>query len=156
EDYEAQRFRRLSDTTFRAYVRTLFAQIHFKVAVSVPTACGSAALMAVGGLYVVQGRLSVGTLLVFLAYLDSLYWPMSALAYLATGYASAAASSRRVFEILDAEDVIHDAPQARPLPVLPAVNRGHVRLENVVFGYEPNCAVLKGISVEAHPNETVA
>src|SRR2546426_708364 len=89
EEYEDKRFRRLSETTFQGYVRTLYSQLHFKVAVSIPTAVGTAGMMALGGIYVLQGSLSIGSLLVFLAYLDSLYGPLSAFAYLATGYASA-------------------------------------------------------------------
>ena len=156
EEYEDGRFRRLSETTFQAYVRTLYSTIHFKMAVSMPTAIGTAGMMALGGVSVLRGSLSVGSLLVFLAYLDALYGPLSALAYLASGFASSAASSRRVFELLDTDDVIREAPGAMPLPVPASGKRGHVRLENVVFGYETRCAVLKGITLEACPGESVA
>src|SRR5262249_53472839 len=78
------------------------------------------------------------------------------LAYLSTAFASASASSRRVFEIFHAHDAIQDAPGARPLSVPPGNKPGHVRLENVTFGYESDQPVLKSITLDAYPGEIVA
>jgi ATP-binding cassette subfamily B protein/subfamily B ATP-binding cassette protein MsbA len=100
--------------------------------------------------------LSVGSLLVFLAYLASLYAPIETLAFLATGYASAAARARRVMEMLGAEDLVRDVPGAKSLPPRPEGDRGHVCLEGVFFGYEPNRPVLYDITLAACPGETVA
>ena len=96
---------------------------------------------------------SLGTLIVFLSYLTALYAPLVALAYFSSTFASAAGSARRVTEVLDARDMVRDAPGAEPLPN-PA--RGHVQLEGIVFGYEPGRPVLKEISLEVMPGETVA
>jgi ATP-binding cassette subfamily B protein/subfamily B ATP-binding cassette protein MsbA len=81
---------------------------------------------------------------------------MQSLAYLASSVAAAAARARRVFEVLDLDERIRDAPDARPLPARPAGQRGHVRLEGITFGYEPGQAVLENISMEVSPGETVA
>jgi ATP-binding cassette subfamily B protein/subfamily B ATP-binding cassette protein MsbA len=65
---------------------------------------------------------------------------------------SAAGSARRVMEILDKEQEVENKPQARVINEV----RGHVRFENVSFGYEENQLILKDISFEALPGQTVA
>jgi ATP-binding cassette subfamily B protein len=130
--------------------------LQFKVGVNAATAVGTAAMMLLGGFQVLQGSLSVGGLLVFLAYMASLYSPLETLAYLSSGFAAAAAKARRVLEILDTEEGVRDRPGARVLPPCPAGERGHVQLRGVTFGYEPGVALLKEINLEARPGETVA
>ncbi len=156
EDHEDKRFRSLSHRTVRACLSVIVSQLQFKIGTTAVTAIGTAAVMVVGGLHVVQGSLSVGSLLVFLSYLASLYAPLETLAYISSGFASASACARRVVEVLDVEDEVRDAPGSKPLPVHTTGGRGHVRFENVTFGYEPGCPVLKDISIEAFPGETVA
>lgn len=156
EDYEDRRFRGLSLRIVGAYLKLLLSQLWFQVTVGVPTAVGTAAMLVLGGFHVLQGSLSIGSLLVFLAYLEFLYGPMATLAYLSSGYASAAASSRRVLEILDANDLLRDAPGARPLIIPAAGKRAHVQFRNVTFGYEPGQPVLKEVTLEAAPGETLA
>ncbi|MGV0106882.1 Multidrug ABC transporter ATP-binding protein [Nostoc sp. DSM 114160] len=156
EAHEDERFRYLSQKALQAYVRSILAQMQFKVGVGGVTAVGTAAIMAYGGFQVLDGSLSIGSLLVFLSYLASLYVPMATLAYMSSSFASAAASARRVLEVLDTQDGVQDAPDVRPLPVRPVGGRGHVCLEKVTFGYEPNYPVLQEITLEAQPGETIA
>jgi ATP-binding cassette subfamily B protein len=156
ESFQDDRFRALSKRGVEAYLQLLKTQLRFKIVVATPTAVGSAAMLVLGGFQVLQGTMSVGSLLVFLAYVESLYAPLSTIAYLSSDYAVAAASARRVLEILDLKDVIHDAPGARTLPILPTRQRGHLVLENITFGYEQSRPVLHDISIEARPGETVA
>ncbi len=59
----------------------------------------------------------------------------------------------RVLEILESQDQVREMPGAR---LLEARSSGRVRLEDVTFGYEPGCPVLKGVSLEARPGETIA
>jgi hypothetical protein len=60
--------------------------------------------MVIGGMHVLDGTLSLGQLLVFMAYLAPLYAPGETLAYAFTTFSAAAASARRVLEVLDEED----------------------------------------------------
>jgi ATP-binding cassette subfamily B protein/subfamily B ATP-binding cassette protein MsbA len=156
EAYENRRFRGLSRRTLSAYLRATVSQLQFKIGVSGVTAVGTAVIMAIGGLRVLQGLLTVGDLLVFLSYLASLYAPVKTLAYLSLGFASATARARRVFEVLEVRDRIQDAPEAKPLSTLPAGQRGHIRLEGVTFGYEPDRPILQDVALEACPGEVVA
>ena len=112
--------------------------------------------MVFGGLHVLQAKLSLGSLLVFLSYLASLYMPLYNLAYLSTGFASAAAGARRVLEVLGSEEKITDAPGAKPLPKRREGEGGHIAFEEVTFGYEHGRPVLHNISLKAHPGKTLA
>ncbi len=156
ESYEDERFRRLSGRTVQAYLRAVVAQLQFRVGTKAATAVGAAVIMAIGGIHVLRGSLSVGSLIVFLSYLVSLYAPLEVLAYLSSGFATAAAGARRVLSILDAGAGLEERPDAKPLARRAARERGHVRLEGVTFGYEVGRPVLHEITLEAQPGETVA
>ncbi len=155
-------FQSLAQRTLGAYQRAILAQMQFKVGVGAALAVGTAAMMLLGGLQVLQGALSVGVLLVFLSYLVSLYTPLEMLAYVSMGFASAAARARRVLDVLAVDQEVQEAPDARPLPAQPGSIAGHhaaprrVRLEDVTFGYEPQRPVLRDVTLEARPGETVA
>jgi len=155
EDYEEKKFRQMSFRTLQAYLRAVASQLQFKVGVGGVLAVGTAVIMGIGGIHVVRESLSVGGLLVFLTYLASLYGPMTTLAYLASGFAAAAGGARRVLEVMGQEDEIKDMPGCRPLPGKGTTGR-HVRFEKVTAGYEKDRPVLKEVSFEALPGETVA
>jgi len=156
ESYEEQRFRDLARRTLRASIRSTVAQSQFRVGVNAAAAVGTTAVMIVGGHHVLQGRLSLGSLLVCLNYLASLYAPLSALAFLSSGFAAATARARRVIEILDADEEVRDLPGARSLGSRQDGLRGRVEFDQVTFGYETGRPVLREISLQACPGELVA
>jgi ATP-binding cassette, subfamily B, bacterial len=156
EDHEDRRFRSLSQRTHRASLRAVASQTQFGIGVDATTAIGTAVILVIGGVHVLQGQLLLGSLLVILTYLASLYAPLSTLAYLSSGFASAAARARRVFEILDVEESIKDAPGAEPMPARPKGKPGAVRLEEVTFGYEPGRPALQDITLSVQPGEVIA
>src|SRR5207237_1005405 len=65
---------------------------------------------------------------------------------------AASAQADRVMEILETPTGVPESPEARDIRVEP----GHIRFEDVVFGYEPERPVLKGVSLEARPGEVIA
>ena len=155
ESSQDRRFSDLCAQTGRAYVRSVLAQLQFKVGASMVTATATAVVIAVGGTQVLAGSLTLGSLLVFLSYLTSLYAPMETLAYLSTGVASARAGARRIFETLDADDHVREHP--RPRHPATTLNRGaHVRFDDVTFGYDAGRPMLPNLSLEARPGQIVA
>ena len=158
EAHEESRFRDLADRSVRAYLRTLSTQIQFRFGVDGCEALGIAAIMLIGGYHVLAGTVSVGTLVVFLSYVTALYAPLLTFAYVAMTVASATGSARRVEQVLDATDTVAESVDAAPLrrPDAARGARGHVRLEGVVFGYEPGVRVLRDLDLEARPGETLA
>ena len=157
EEATNQRFRGLAQQTIRANLRTLASQQQFNVSTSTLATVATASVMVVGGWSVLQGSLTVGSLLVLIAYFRQLYSSVENLAYIGAGFASARAGARRVFEVIGSDrNSVHEAPAARPLPIAPHGPRGHLRLEDVTFGYEPDRPVLRDVSLEARPGEVVA
>lgn len=156
EEFERQRFREGAERCIRASLQSEWSQQQFQLSTGLITALGTAIVMTVGGFSVLEGRLSVGSLLVLIAYFAALYSPIETLAYLSEGFASAAAGARRVFEILAAKDAVDPEPvSAREGPT---PNRGDlsIRFDRVTVGYEPNRPVLTELSLTIEPGETVA
>lgn len=153
ERREHSRFSNVTRSAGKAYLRTVLVQMKFSVGVGLVTALGTAALMYAGGTQVLSGRISIGELLVFLAYLHSLYGPILNLAYLSQGYASAAAGARRVLEIFEDQSRLPElvAPLRLSSPC-----RGEIGFHKVTFGYEPGRPVLHGIELLVRPGECVA
>ncbi len=152
EDREARRFREFARAAIRAQRRGVLAKHFYNLSSGLITTLGAAAILWLGALHVLEGQLTVGSLLVFLAYLTSLQSQMKAFTGIYGALQEASASVNRVMEVLEAEQEVADRPGAR---VLPGV-KGHVQIEDVSFGYEPERPILKDVSLEALPGQTVA
>lgn len=105
-----------------------------------------------GGREVIAGRLSLGELVAFNAYLLMLAMPVRTLGWMVNLFSRAISSGERIFEILDAESPVRERPRGIELPR----TRGHVRFEGVSFSYDSVSPVLRGIDLEARPGEVVA
>jgi ABC-type multidrug transport system fused ATPase/permease subunit len=122
------------------------------VAVSAVTLAGTALVLVVGGLHVLDGRLTVGALLVVIAYLAAVYNPISAIAHTTGSLQQAVVSARRVREILARVPERLDDPDALDASGV----KGCVRFEAVGFSYDGDRPVLKDVSFEVRPGEIVA
>lgn len=151
EELEHARFCKYCDETVVAYQRSTLAGMWFKLAVGLVTALGTASIMWIGARYALNGRMTVGTILVFLSYLASLYEPLNAISYSASTWQGASASTDRVLEILNIPKDVQDLPEAADIRI-----RGSVRYDRVTFGYEPGKEVLHNISFETKPGEVIA
>lgn len=157
EEQEHRRFHGLTQRTIRANLCTLLCQEQFNVSTGSLTRIATVLVMAVGGMSVLRGTMTVGDLLVVLSYFAALYSPIETLAYLGAGFASAGAGARRVLEVFDGQEAtVKELPSACPLPPPHDNRRGHIRLEGITYGYEPNRAVLHDVSLEVRPGELVA
>jgi ATP-binding cassette subfamily B protein len=110
------------------------------------------AAVAVGGYFALKGELTIGTLVAFLGYVGGMFGPVQGLTGVYQTIKKAAASVEAVFSILDAEDELSDAPDARAVGRV----RGDVEFRNVHFGYENSAAVLKGIDLQIKAGELIA
>ena len=152
EEREQERFQQFADGVIHAQQRTTLISSLNSLGSGLIATLGTGIILWFGALHVAEHRLTVGGLLVFLGYLVSLQTQMKTLAGVPTALQGLSAGVDRVSEVLEAAPEIADAPGA---PALPRV-RGQVALENVTFGYEPNHPVLRDISLEARPGETLA
>jgi ABC-type multidrug transport system fused ATPase/permease subunit len=124
----------------------------FSVAVSAVTLSGTALVLLVGGYHVLEGRLTVGTLLVVIAYLAAVYNPISAIAHTTGSLQQAVVSARRVREILAMAPEGPDDPDALDASHV----TGFVRFEAVSFAYDGDREVLTDVSFEVRPGEVAA
>ena len=113
---------------------------------------GTAAMYYVGTLHVLAGTLTLGTLLVFNAYLLMLYQPLESITYTAWAMEGATAGARRCFEVLDREDDVKDSPNAIEL----TETQGRIAFQNVTFAYAQDRHVLHDIDLQISPNQIVA
>jgi ATP-binding cassette subfamily B protein len=156
EESRVTRLRQTAEETLRAYFRGLSAQLKYRGAAGAAGALGRAAVMVVGGFRVLEGELSVGDLVVFLAYVGMLYEPIDTLANLTAGVASAHARAERVFEVIDASPYsVQDTGQANH-QYFHRKWTGAVRFENVSFAYDPARSVLEDVSIHAEPGQLIA
>jgi ATP-binding cassette, subfamily B, bacterial len=155
ERYERDQFETLATKADAAGLRATKAQLRFKLAITAITSTGAAGVIALGGFHVIDGKLTLGSLLVFLTYLQSLYGPLETVAYLSSGWAAANAGARRVYEVLDSTEVVPEAKHPTALPKHYEAG-AEVKLENVTFGYVPGKPVLHDVSFTVRPGETVA
>lgn len=152
EEESDRLFATTSGAALGATLSTTSIQLRFKVLTGLMIALGTAGILWVGGQHVLDRTLSVGSILVFISYLSSLYGPLESLMYTSSMIQGAAGSARRVMEVLAVQSEVSDRPAAAELPAA----RGHVRLEGATFGYEPGRPILRGISLEVLPGQTVA
>ncbi|HUP24719.1 MAG TPA: ABC transporter ATP-binding protein [Thermoanaerobaculia bacterium] len=117
---------------------------------------GAALVLVVGGFRVLDGAIPLGTLLVFLSYIRKMQGSAGGLFTIFAKLKTAEASIERLMEILECDQEVREAPNAKPLPATPSGKSGHVMLEDVSFGYEPRRPVLNGVTLEARPGEVVA
>ena len=117
---------------------------------------GRAVVLFAGSLQVLAGDLTVGSLLVFLAYVGQLQGTMSGLLQTYAKLKTAEASLDRLFEVLDSEETIDEVPDAQPLPAATRTGGVHIEFDRVTFGYDSNRSVLSEICFEAYPGEKIA
>ena len=155
EELNDLRFRQATAGALAATVTLTQVQLRFKVLMGLATALGTAGIYWLGARNALAASTVIGavpTILLFLFYLGSLYGPLSVVMYTSATIQTAAGSAQRVREVLDAEREVADKPGAVKL----AAAQGRVQIENVTFGYDPDRPVLRGISLNAEPGETIA
>jgi ABC-type multidrug transport system fused ATPase/permease subunit len=152
ERHELDRFVRAGAETMRARLDLTLQEAWLSVWVSAITLGGTALVLAVGGMHVLQGSLTVGSLLVAIAYLGAVYNPLSSIAHTIATLQHARVSARRVRDILALAPEPFDVPGAVPA----ARVRGDIRFDGVHFGYEPNRPILENVTFHARPGELVA
>ena len=113
---------------------------------------GSAAVYWYGGFQVIGGEISLGQLVTFTMYLGMLVWPIMSIGFVLSRYAEAMVSARRIFEVLDTEPEVKEKPGAVELKNV----RGEVCFKDVVFGYDKDKPILRGMSFKVKPGEKVA
>ena len=134
---EISRFRTRAERVRWAGVRNALLMRWFFLTLSLVSAVGTVVVFWVGGLFVLEGRFTIGTVIAFTAYLGLLYGPLSALTNARMDISTSLVSFERVFEVMDLPAEIREKPDAIALDRV----QGYVRFEGVSFSYQPGESV---------------
>ena len=152
EPFEAARYRRSGQDVMEARIAITWQESVFSVTISTITILGTALVLVVGGLHVIDGRMTIGQLVVVLTYLGSVYGPLAEVAHTSGQLQGAVAGARRVRAAFALEPETLDSPDAVPAEGL----KGEIRFEDVGFTYPDGTDVLHDIAFTAKPGEMVA
>jgi ATP-binding cassette, subfamily B, bacterial MsbA len=150
--YEVKRYGESVEDVFQVSRQRALVGAQFSATVTLLMFAAVAGLFWLGGYEVLEGRLTAGTLVASLFYALNVSEGLGTASILYGVFNSAVGASERLFELLDTPAEVGDSPGAYPLPPV----RGHVRLEAVCYGYDPERPVLQRVTLEARPGETVA
>ena len=162
EQYEVMQFHQQAQQSLQANLRLTLTNVNSALVISTLMVLGTAAMYYVGTLHVLAGTLTLGTLLIFSAYLLMLYQPLESITYTAWAMEGATAGARRCFEVLDREDDVADSPNAVAIESA----KGAIGFQNVSFGYALATAsppgggqgrlVLHDVDLRIEPNQMIA
>ena len=151
EEFEVRQFQQQARQSLQANLRLTLTNVNSALVISTLMVVGTAVMYYMGTLHVLAGTLTLGSLLVFSAYLLMLYQPLESLTYTAWAMEGATAGAKRCFEVLDREDDVVDSPAA----VAISSARGAIAFEAVSFGYRPDRCILRDIDLCIEPNQIV-
>ncbi|MBC7234562.1 MAG: ABC transporter ATP-binding protein, partial [Chloroflexi bacterium] len=138
---------------YDAFMRAIKIEILIWPMVDIFGLFGTCLVVLVGARMVMNNTLTIGYIMAFTDYLFRFWEPISAISRVYSRVLSAMASAERIFEYLDTQPEIIEAPDAIDLPTI----RGEVRFEGVSFRYsDGDDYVLRDINFEVKPGQTVA
>ena len=153
QGYEEARFSKLSQAYSDKNLRAMVLWSMYSPGMIFVGALGTALILWYGAGEVMDGRLTLGELVLFLSYLAMFYVPINQIHSVNHMLQHALAASERVFDVLDTVPEVVDRPTA-----MAPVHRSHgeVRFDQVRFHYRPDVPVLKGISAVVSAGERIA
>ena len=152
EEREARRY----DRAVRAYADAAVKSENSLAWLNIGQALITNLMLAAGMAYVAwgwsQGRFTAGNVVLVSTLLAQLFRPLDLLGMVYRTVRQGVIDMGSMFDLIDTPSEVVDAPDAPPLRVA----RGHVRFEDVVFGYEPGATILKGIDLDVPAGSTLA
>ncbi len=152
EDENMRRFDLVNHDHLDANLRASRLTAGMFPAVEILVGVSMAVVIIYGGWQVLQGQLLVGVLIAFSLYVQRFFDPIRNITMQYTELQRAMASGQRIFELLDTVPDVADREGALPVPPI----EGRVRIENVSFAYNDGLPVLRDVSLDVRPGETIA
>ena len=146
------RFRTRNAANRDANIQAVAITSAFSPTIDVLSTLATAIVIGYGGYLVFTGALTVGLLAAYLIYVQQFFRPIQLVAQIYTQVQSSLAGAERIYAILDQEREPTDTPDARVLgPV-----EGRITFDQVDFAYDPLHPVLRGVTFQVEPGQTVA
>ena len=153
----------LNEANRDANMRTVFLNASYFPAVELLAAVGTAAIILYGGNQAIDNAIQIGTIIAFIGYLQVFFQPIQELSQLYTTYQQGMAALDKVFELLDTEPDMVDAPGA----IDPGQLRGEIEMEGVSFAYADDALdrwaggervewALRDVDLHVPPGQTLA
>ena len=152
EKHEAAQFDAVTAKTLQEGIRIARLKAAAKRSSEIITEMGMAAALLFGALQVLHGTMTVGELVVVVAYMGNIYKPMQGLAKVSSDFSKAMGSADRLGEVLDIEPDIQDRPDAIEARGL----KGEIVFQDVSFDYGDGKEVLRGVSFAVSPGQRLA
>ena len=151
EKQEIGVFKKRNDKLTRVGIATEVNRGIFYKTMTLFTASGVLIVWYYGGLEVIDGELTLGTLMAFYSYMMLLYGPLEWFGMVNSWMTRAVAGAERIFEIIDTPTEAYQNPNAVPMPHI----KGHIEFEDVTFGYDKSKPVLHEINLDVKPGEMI-
>ncbi|OPX44965.1 putative ABC transporter ATP-binding protein [Ruminiclostridium hungatei] len=152
EDYQEKRFLALNKKVMELELRSNLVGRWFRLLTGLLEPVSAAIIYFYGGFGVIGGRMTIGAVVAFAAYLGRLYNPLSNLLNLHVECMTSLGIFQRIFEYLDLEPDIKNVPNAYKLPAL----EGHILFKEVSFSYQAGKEALQQISFAVEPGRILA
>jgi ATP-binding cassette subfamily B protein len=152
EEYEERRLEEESLESVEIAMRARSLKAKLSPLVGVIVAVGTAMVLWFGARMALTGRLSAGSLVVFIMYLGKMYKPMQELSKMTDTYSKASVGFERIQEVIEMDGEVKDLPGARRAPRF----KGYIEFENVNFGYAPDRLVLRDVNLKIEPGQVAA
>ena len=152
EEKELSEFSKESENYFHAQVSAIKLWSAFFPAMGFFSSLSTVIVLGVGSWMVLQNQLSLGGLVAFISYMVYLFAPINRLIDIDNVFQEAIAAGERIFDLLDQQRSILDAPHARTLTDI----QGEIKFDKVTFSYTDEEEVLQEVSFSIKPGETVA
>ncbi len=152
ERHEARRFDQALAAYEQSAIKSTTSLSTLNVGQAVIISCGLMAVMAMAGLGVADGSMTIGEFVMVNAYLIQLYQPLNMFGFVYREIMQAMIDMERMFSLLDVKAEVEDKPGAPDL----AISCGEIAFEDVRFGYDPRRPILKGVSFTVPAGKTVA
>jgi ATP-binding cassette, subfamily B, bacterial MsbA len=152
EEHEITRFEKLNESNIRANLRSAKLGAFLYPGIEFVAFVGMVVALVIAGMQIINGNLKMGGLFLFLIGAQRAGTGLIKIGKIRLALDQAMAAGERVFEVLDAENEIQEAPQPITLPKL----HGEIGFREVSFRYTTGEEVLKGINITIAPGEMVA
>jgi len=152
EQRKSQEFDGVNRDTRDAHMHAIMLSSVFTPVLEILSIVATCIIFWSGGRSVIAGALTLGTVVAFLSYTSRLFQPVLDLSMIFNTWQAAMAGGERVLEVLSMVPDIQDAPDAVELENA----QGHIEFDHVDFRYVSDAPVLKDVSFEIKPGDTVA
>ena len=152
EARHAVRMDELNEANREANMKTVYLNATYFPGVELLAAVGTAAIILYGGTQAIDGAIQIGTIVAFIGYLQLFFDPIQQLSQLYTTYQQGMAALDKIFELLDTEPDMVDAPHALD----PGTLRGEIEMEGVSFAYADQDWALQDVDLHVPPGQTLA